>query len=142
MFVAEFVLTDNIADVKAKIAKLNKKAVKLNCQPINVTVTDETKVVDERDRNNRITATYHYTMIHITGETPRLNGWELNSVKHHDETMGLVIDSVPEKEMPHEFRTTGTNCSHCMTKRKRNETFILEKNVVDLTEEEKRFLPK
>jgi hypothetical protein len=140
MFVAEFVLTDNIADVKAKIAKLNKKAIKLSCPPIEVIVTDETKVVDEKDRNNRIIATYHYTKIQIVGETPKLNGWELTAVKHHDETMGLVVDSVPEKEMPVEFRTTGTACEHCNSNRRRNDTFILEKNVADLTPEEMRFI--
>jgi len=136
----EFVLTDNIELVVAKITKLNKKADKLLCPRITVTVTDETKieVLKKNAEAGRLQdETYHYTKIIIEGETPKLNGWSLVAVKHHDPDMGLMIDTVPEKEMPKEFRETGDACDHCGHNRRRNETFILEKELKELSEDEK-----
>lgn len=141
MKVEEFVLTDNIDLVLTKITKLNKKAVKLNVQPIVVTVTKETKVeVSKIYRNGKeVETSYHFTKLIIEGETPKLNGWELVAVKHHEGT-GLLINSVPEKEMPVEFRTTGDVCEHCGHNRRRNTTYILEKELGELTEDEMRYI--
>lgn len=135
----EFVLTDNIELVVAKITKLNKKADKLNCAHITVTVTEETKIEVLKknvEAGRTHDETYHYTKIVIEGETPKLNGWSLVAVKHHDPDMGLMIDTVPEKEMPREFRETGDACDHCKSNRRRNETFILEKDMKELSEDE------
>jgi hypothetical protein len=136
MLLEEFILTDNIDFFLAKIAKLNKKAVKLNCEPIKVTVTKEIKI-EEVNMGGKRKIIYHYTKVIIEGETPKLNGWELNSVKTFDPASGLMINSLPEKEMPKEFRETGTTCDHCKSNRIRNSTYILEKSIIDLTEEER-----
>lgn len=134
----EFVLTDNIDYMKDKFKKLNKKAEKLNCTPITITVTKETKIEKEKINNREVV--YHYTKVIIDGEQPKLNGWSVTAIKTRDEAIGTVIDSVPEREMPHEFRDTGFPCEHCGHNRQRNKTYILQKNVNELTEDEIRYL--
>lgn len=139
MTTEEFVLTDNLDLVLAKFAKLNKKAVKLNVTPITVTVTDVVKIEEYKDGNGN-KQQYHSTKLIINGETPKLNGWSLNSVKIFDDAMGLMINTVPDHEMPVEFRETGCACNHCNTNRNRNSTYILEKDLKELTEDEMRYI--
>ena len=139
MTLEEFVLTDNIDLVLTKIVKLNKKAAKLNVAPIVVTVTDIIKAEEYKDGNGK-KQYYNYTKLIITGETPSLNGWSLVAVKHFDQALGLMINSVPQKEMPIEFRETGAACEHCGHNRNRNTTYILEKDLKELTEDEMRYI--
>jgi len=144
MFYEEFVLTDNIQTVFEKIKKLNRKALKLNYPPIKFTVTTETKLdtIEELYAGKFFKKTYHYTKIIIEGENPVLSGWSLVAVKDNDPVTGLMIRTVPEKEMPEEFRTTGTPCEHCNSKRVRNQTYILEKRIPELTKDEQKYLDK
>lgn len=134
MKLEQYILTENIDMVLDKIRKLNKRAVKLNVQPIVVTVTNET-TIEECNKKK-----YHMTKIVVEGETPSYNGWSLTAVKSKDQETGLIINTVPEKVMPEEFRTTGTPCEHCKSNRVRNNTYILEKNIIELTDDEKRYI--
>jgi hypothetical protein len=120
---------ENLTTLQARIAKLAKRATKLNVPAPTVTVlssTIETSVRDDVKISRRI------NIVTVTGETPKLAGWAFAAVLEPmtDESganLGNVLRVVPgfEQAIPVAFRTAGNNCDHCQTARRRNETFVL-----------------
>lgn len=133
-----FILTERLEEFEKLMNKLNKKAVKLGTAPIKFEITKETIVEEIKDGG--YTFYIEKTKVICEGERPILNGWSLVATLVHDSDLGLMINVVPEKKMDEKFRNHDGSCAHCKTKRRRNETYVLEKNIDELTELELQFI--
>jgi hypothetical protein len=128
----------NLPILQERIAKLNKRAAKLNCAPITINVLGS-KEVAIKDRSlsgfeveDNIVGYRKVYELTVTGQAPKINGWEFIAViqpvlDESGKNMGNILRNVPgaSVEVPVQYRTTGNNCDHCHTERRRNETFIL-----------------
>jgi hypothetical protein len=63
--------------------------------------------------------------VQVTGETPRLNGWEFVARIEHAEA-GNIIRAF--SEVPERFRDVEPWCEHCQKIRQRKDTFVIEKD--------------
>lgn len=112
----------------AYVEKLNKKAVKIGCAPLNVTLVGEKLVRDEalwEESNQMIERFNKFFIYNIEGETPVINGWEFVARIEHDSVLGNIVRVAPGKDLPIQYREVSCGCDHCNTKRFRKDTFIL-----------------
>ncbi len=135
----------NIPSLKAKLEKLVKKAKKLNSgiiqyvflDPIDypmiwsresqchVTIKNPTVKISQE----KITGYRRYIPIEITGETPKLNGWQFAAVLQRLEledgqTAGMIRPCL-DQPIPAELRERFGDCDHCKTNRMRNDVYIV-----------------
>jgi hypothetical protein len=118
----------NLVALEEKIAKLNRKAAKLGCEPAVVTVIGEEMVKASRVMPGGRILKYEYEvkLVTVTGDTPKLEGWSLIAKVEYLDDARLIL-CVPGEECPEEFRTRGTECDHCKSKRQRKNVFVLQK---------------
>lgn len=125
----------NLPVLRERIAKLNKRAAKLGCAEIIITVLSEyeielkkTNVFGEKESIFR-----KMFKLTVTGAAPKINGWEFIAViqqamDEEGKSLGNILRGVPgaSSEVPVEYRTATLKCEHCNTDRRRNETFVLK----------------
>jgi len=119
----------NLESLEQKIKKLNRKALKLNCQPITSETFDtfeKTPVSNNQDMNDyyithNITTTYY--KVKLSGVSPIIAGYELIASCEAMEN-GTLIKTIPGKIYPEEYRELLV-CEHCNSDRKRKYTFIV-----------------
>jgi hypothetical protein len=122
----------NKADLADKIAKLNRKAIKIGCPEITLTFGDDivTKWTDEFGRKHvqvSVPATIDY-------EIPIIDGWKLISTfdiyaaPESVATSSVVTTStVPGETVPTEFlNKTEIHCDHCGHDRRRNHSMLMQ----------------
>lgn len=115
----------NLSNLRFKIAKLNKRAVKLGLTPI-VLQTLETRNVEIWDDGMRTGQFRVYHDMKVIGETPKLNGWALQgTLEPIAEVGGNLVKCVPGIELPISYRTADPICQQCNLRRRRTETFVL-----------------
>lgn len=112
----------NFDTLQTKINKLNKKAVKLNCQPITLT---KVGCIDKKIKSDDFGFDNYmrYYQITISGTAPIIAGWELIASCEIKEN-GTLIKSIPDKTYPEHYRTK-LICEHCKSDRYRKYTFIV-----------------
>jgi len=124
----------NVPVLEAKIAKLNKRAAKLGCDPIQL-VTHKVENVDDPNHkpvhiDNLPTPAAPKIAIHhieVIGNGPILEGWKFIGTLDHTSIPGsVIVKSVPGEVIPKSFYHSNAVCGHCNKKRYRNETFVLE----------------
>lgn len=132
----------NLALLKERIAKLNKKAAKLSCSPISINIVKTIEVpIYARPENGyasyesykpRVIGYRNVFELTVTGAAPKINGWEFIAViqptlDEEGNQLGNILRGVPGAscEVPVEYRKATSACDHCKTSRRRNETFIL-----------------
>ena len=128
---------ENLAVLQERIAKLNKRAKKLSCEPITVNILGSKEVPIrhhdelgfEADRIVGYRKVYEITVI---GTAPKINGWEFIAViqptmDEAGNNLGNILRGVPNAshEVPEAYRKAENHCDHCNTIRRRNETFVL-----------------
>jgi hypothetical protein len=106
------------------VEKLNRRAVKLGCEPMTLTVIREYTV---EKKNEDTGAKYSQARIefNLTGETPRYEGWRLLASVEMQPSSENLIRCVPGETVPESYRKTDTHCDHCHSNRRRKEVFIL-----------------
>lgn len=122
-------------DFQADLAKLNKRAAKLGCDPITATVLRHEKV---KRQHTVVDGTWQRTreyecdaiVIALDGVAPRLNGWEfLARVEYLSDGASVLFHSVPVSTgavVDDRFRSLRPDtCEHCNKVRRRNDTFIV-----------------
>jgi hypothetical protein len=72
-----------------------------------------------------------YHQVTVSGSSPKLNGWEfIGSLElmfdAEGNKLGQMVRTVPDKEMPIEFRDAAVWCSHCNANRGWHSTFVVE----------------
>lgn len=133
------VAEENLNDVRAKLDKIIRKAVKLGVAPIRYevgafedrvvakTITTEEQAaaatfINPAGESVKIVRFYKVTLV---GETPKLAGWEFVATLQHADDAGNILRSVPGVQLPVEFRTAAPKCAHCKTQRRRNDTYVV-----------------
>lgn len=159
----------NLDGLKARIAKMNKRAVKLGMEPIVVTETGEnfdllksrdtafdeielgyrqsswvkvelldgetTDIAKDRilvkEPQQRFTLR-RFVLCEVEGKLPRVNGWAMRATIQHEEG-GNILRTVPgfNENLPLAYRTATTNCEHCGKDRRRNDTYVLQRNLTE-----------
>jgi len=108
-----------------KIQYLAKIANKLGCQPIQLEVlgTEQTKSHGS-DQSRWWYSTFY--RVRITGEAPILNGWKLVArMERIDVNSNLVIPLDDDVPVPKYFQTSGNQCDHCQTHRRRSHLYVV-----------------
>lgn len=111
------------------IARINKRAEKLNMKPVTREVIREWK---EQEDPDGIKLKQRFE-VKITGETPFLAGWKFLGVVEHlyGEEAGNIVHSMRDVEIPEKYRTGPATCDHCRVNMARNKTFILKNEAGD-----------
>jgi len=127
---------ENLGRLTVKIAKLARRASKLGCPPIALDLL-RTEQIEERALVSRDGGFSHYEptgrtvplyVVAISGEAPKLNGWQfvgtLQHVELENETAN-ILRAIPGETLPAQFRTAASTCEHCKLQRRRNDTFVV-----------------
>lgn len=119
----------NMPRLQNEINRLNKRAKKLGCQPLELKIV-KTVTVQKTDPVFEIVYESTSYECEIIGESPKLNGWTLvasiEPIKNQTaNTVENVIREVPGIICPAEYRTTNMECQHCNTIRRRSAIFVL-----------------
>jgi len=110
------IFASNKSNVEAQLEKLNKRATKLGLD--NVTCSWG-KAYLEQD----------HLMIPVSVIGPldvSFNGWKFIATLQHLPTGENIIRSISDEfEVPKQFRTAGSDCQHCNSKRYRKDTYLV-----------------
>jgi hypothetical protein len=130
--------TDCFAEFTAAIAKINRKAKRLGCEPITFTVLrrdpiERTKVTEvngvQRIRTYKVPA----ITVALHGETPTVGDHQfIAKVEYLSDAKSVLFHTVPGSEIKVDdrFRSLRPSvCEHCNKARLRKDTFIV-RNVV------------
>lgn len=143
MKTAEYdIVVDNLPELEFRIAGLNKKAAKLGMAPIVLTKGPTyVKKVERRESDfglgDHDGSTGRYEIVRmkitLTGETPKINGWEFVALLQHEDggTIIKATPGVPEGTLK-SYRNATPACAHCQTTRRRNDTFVVQHETGEL----------
>ena len=118
----------NIEFLKNSIEKLNRKALKLNCEPVSLTITTESEMIKIRQSSDYEGPDEFYRAFKciVEGHAPKLEGgWSFLARSEHTES-GNILYIVPGKKVPEEFRNLGNVCDHCHTNRQRVNFYLVQ----------------
>lgn len=124
--------------LKGEMAKVNRKAEKLGCPPLSFEIIKDYSIDDPRARSqdpDNLLAMFGIPVpkirmldIEIKGEGPKIEGWKFLCTFDHVTLPGsVIVNTVPGESIPEEYRKTEPVCDHCGYERRRNETFLLQK---------------
>lgn len=119
----------------AKIAKLNKKAAKLGCEPITYDFLGEHQVemrhywkVDGEERSREYKVPAKVILLH--GSAPKLEGFKfIARIEYLSDRKTTLFHTVPgtDTKIDERFRSLGAGiCEHCKTQRYRKDCFVVE----------------
>ncbi len=124
----------NMFILKEKIEKINKKAVKLGCNTLEIVVVSE-HFVEKKDETTGESLGMIKTLdVKVVGDSPVINGWHLVAELQHvsDEANAVLIKKVPGEEVPLQYRDANRyNCDHCHKGIYRRETFVVKNDLND-----------
>lgn len=121
-------------DFVAKITKLNKRAVKLGCEPIKFEIVGEGETERHhtfKDCGGEYTKAYRVKTrtIELRGAAPKLDGWQfIARIEYLSDSKSTLFHSVPgsEVKIDERFRVLKpSTCEHCNKVRSRKDTFVV-----------------
>lgn len=117
---------DNIEILKAKLEKLNRRAVKIGCPVIAYReLRDEERTLTRTLAcGKEIKFVQHYKVVEVTGNSPLVNGW-IFVAKVEVTEAGILINAVPGEEIPHRYRDNQRQCEHCNHNRQRTRLYVV-----------------
>jgi len=116
----------------AELAKFNKRAEKLGCEPLGYDILGTDVVV--APKHAHLVHVYgidnlphiKYTKIAFVGVAPKLAGWSFIGKLDHTTIPGqVIVQTIPGEVVPPEYFNNDPVCDHCHVRRRRNDTFIL-----------------
>lgn len=116
----------SLAKLESEIEKLNKRAKKLSCEPIQLVVL---RTITETRKDALLDFDYEVQFVEceLKGTAPKLAGWSLvASIEPVPETNENLIREVPGEKCPNRFRTTDMHCDHCKIGIRRKAIFVLK----------------
>lgn len=117
----------NMTRLQEEIEKMNKRAAKLRCPPIKLTVI-ETYTVKKKNLALNFEYEEVYHRCTVEGEAPKLNGWTLVAVLEPQPNAEMLVREVPGQTCPKRFRQTNLRCDHCEKVRRRNAVYVLKRD--------------
>jgi hypothetical protein len=126
----------NLPVLETRVAKLSKRAIKLGCEPLTITIHEEEMVDDPKipamvrsdmKAKNLTIPQIKICVVTIDGATPKLAGWKfVGTLDHYSLPGKVIVNTVPGERVPQEFHTGDPLCGHCNKIRRRKETFVVE----------------
>jgi ribosomal protein S17E len=107
---------------KEHIEKLNRKAVKYNITPVELTFVKEY----EKHIINNLYATVHTFDMIVPKSTIMVEGWKVIGMVDVSSDVPIIHTFINDEEIPEKYKTTSIKCEHCNINRKRNKVFILK----------------
>ncbi len=102
-----------------QLDKLNKRAAKFGAEELTVSFS---KAFEGKDKVLSLNANV-FGPFHIESE-----GWSCIATLQHLSNGETLISSITDKEIPNCYKTKGSICEHCNINRKRNMTYLLQKD--------------
>jgi hypothetical protein len=126
----------HLGELQARVDKLNKRAAKLNVEPMTLEIgTPEKREIYEKivSADGVVTGSYPtgryetWVDVTLTGTTPQLpGGWAfLGAIEHHHAGGDLNLVHGDDPRLA-KYRTAEPECEHCHLARRRAHTVILE----------------
>jgi hypothetical protein len=124
----------NLEVLKERVAKLQRRAAKLNCGEISFSIGQFEDIPlylslegYTETPNNRPSGQFRrYYSVEVSGQAPRINGWTLAGTIEHIGEAGNVLRMVPDTPaVPVEYRNASPACDHCRLDRNRRDTFLV-----------------
>jgi len=119
----------HIEELRSSIEKLNRKSLKLTGSTITATISRETSTETLTYADTILkcmkTAKVDCFTVTITGDAPKLNGYQLMARIEYVEGKP-VFHKLEDSELPTLFRTRGPGCDHCNHNRNRKHLFALK----------------
>lgn len=119
---------ENWEGLTERIEKLNKRAVKLGCEPAII------EIVRKEDEVCQSGEVIRYHVVTVEGKAPVLNGWRFLARLQHVYLEGKtesIIRTIPGYTIPEKYQTAENYCDHCQLKRYRTDTFIVQNEQTD-----------
>ena len=101
--------------LEEEIFKLNRKAVKYQCSPIQLFITDTERIVN-KDHSVDV-----YYKVLISGDKPKVGKYTFIASLQHT-TSGNIVRLLPGETVTEVYRDSKSYCEHCNTNRRRNNT--------------------
>lgn len=113
------------------VAKLNKRAAKLNIGGVVLTWGEPELVPDKRKNPKGKRGIFYKVLpVVVEGEEPVIAGWMFRAAIDHlpTEENGVVnvLRVAPDYEIPEKYREAAPDCDHCGHNRLRRKTYVLE----------------
>jgi hypothetical protein len=123
----------NLPSMTAKVEKLNKRARRLGMACIVVTEIGEEFATQRRRIEDPFGGppevqeiTVRFVKVTVTGQTPRIDGWDFAATIQHEDGGNLLRTSPGfDTLLPLQYRHADTQCEHCAKDRRRNDTYVL-----------------
>ena len=115
--------------VKERIAKMNKKAVKLGIEPAVITDAVERLVKYKRfDEVTGETREVVKPLVDVTVSATEIKFGNYTHIATLDHTFGEqpIVNAVPDQIVPERFHSAKPFCEHCNSSRKRKNTFVFK----------------
>ena len=127
---------NRLGQLRAGVAKLNKRAVKLGLEPVVLVVSEPRSQLitellpaeyQEAGRIPSTTQRHVYVVdVSFTGTAPRVGGFSFVARLDHQEGGNLVLRAPGVETDLDGWRLTGSRCQHCGLDRRRSATFLLQ----------------
>ena len=114
----------NMELLQEKIAKMQKRAKKLACEPVKLIVLGS-KIVKKKNEELKLEYDVTYLECKIEGERPSLNGWRLIAAVEPTDNGEMLVREVPGETCPDQYRGASLVCDHCQYIRRRNTVYVL-----------------
>lgn len=108
---------DQIQSIQEKLAKLNKKAIKLGINPARIVSQKEYLV---KKGNKKI----HKVELIIEGEEIKFGNYEFIASLDHTVGENPIVKVIPGKILPEKYQKADCSCDHCGINRNRHNTYI------------------
>jgi hypothetical protein len=112
--------------LRKKVEILQRKALKLNIPPMEITVSPPYIKEVTIDTVTGYKVPLEFVKVKLVGSPPQLADWEFVARLDHEEA-GNIINSAPgwEGKIPQSYRQTGPSCDQCRINRYRINTYIV-----------------
>lgn len=123
--------TFKVSELVRRTEVLNRRVKKTGGPGLTlVTEREEARTVPAKDGLG-VGRVERWSFLRITGEVPRIDGWDFVARVEHHEGVGNIVSRAPgaeRAELPADVRTADPTCDHCKALRRRNDTFVLAKD--------------
>jgi hypothetical protein len=116
-------------ELKAMVAKLDKKAQKVGAAHITYNVEGEhVQEFKEHPLTGKLLAfplVIRFFDVSFSGIEPKFDGWQFIARIDHEVNNVNIINALPEIELDERYRTLGNVCEHCNINRYRKASYVV-----------------